>query len=139
MTKFDAKRLEEAQRLRCPECGAPMVLRETSKYRYPRTGEPRKFWSCSRFPACRGIHGAHPNGKPLGVPANAETKRARIRAHRVFDTLWRGGPMSRDQAYRWMQDALGMTKRQAHIGKFTIDECERLITAVAQLERGAFP
>lgn len=53
----------------CGECQAPMLLRES------RFG---KFYGCTRFPECRGTHGAHPDGRPLGVPANAETKEARV-------------------------------------------------------------
>lgn len=113
----------------CPECGAPMVLRETEKFRYPN-GDARRFWGCSRFPACDGIHGAHPDGTPLGIPADKATKQARITAHAAFDSLWKGGAMSRKAAYRWMQQALAMTEDEAHIGRFTIEQCTRLENAV---------
>jgi len=90
-----------------------------------------KFYGCERFPDCDAAHGAHEDGRPLGVPANHETKQARIRAHAAFDTLWKSGLMGRNAAYRWMQSTLGMTPDEAHIGRFDIATCDRLILAVS--------
>lgn len=103
----------------CADCGAPMKLKDS---RYGR------FWSCTRFPACRGGHGAHPDGMPLGTPADKPTKRARIKAHAAFDPLWKGkgAPMQRGEAYVWLTKAMGRTE-QIHIGDLTLDECAQVI------------
>ncbi len=101
----------------CGECQSPMALKNS------RFG---KFWGCTRYPLCMGTHGAHPDGKPLGVPANAATKQARMRAHAAFDRLWRSGKMSRTDAYRWMQKNMDLTKDEAHIGKFDMAKCAKL-------------
>jgi len=106
----------------CP-CGAVMQLKDS------RHG---KFYGCRDWPACDYTHGAHPDGSPLGVPANKETRQARMRAHDAFDTLWKGGGMKRREAYRWMQEALGLSEDEAHIGKFDVETCERLIEAVEE-------
>jgi len=115
----------------CPECGALMSLRP-SKYGL--------FYGCIYYPTCKSAHGAHPDGAPLGVPTTKEGKLARIRAHDAFDKLWnngrKDGSMSRKAAYRWMQAALGMTKEEAHIGKFDIATCERLIAVVTAYLKG---
>jgi hypothetical protein len=80
----------------CPECGERMVLR-ASRYGL--------FYGCERFPLCNAAHGAHRDtGKPLGVPADAETKRARIRAHDAFDTLWKTGRTVRGSTVRDSRD-----------------------------------
>lgn len=107
--------------LQCPECQAPLVLR-SSKY--------GPFYGCSTYPKCKSAHGAHPNGAPLGIPATKEVKDARIRAHAVFDTLWSTGTMTRKEAYKWMQMALGLSKQQAHIGNFDLATCDKLVAAV---------
>lgn len=113
-------------------CGAKMILRETSKYKW-NNGQNRLFYGCSMFPKCKGTHGAHPNGEPLGTPADTKTKAARMVAHASFDLLWKPmkAPLTRDEAYLWMQSKLGMTSDQAHIGKFTVEQCESLCKAVA--------
>jgi ssDNA-binding Zn-finger/Zn-ribbon topoisomerase 1 len=104
-----------------------MVLRKS------RFGQ---FYGCTRFPECKGTHGAHPDGKPLGIPADSRTKQARIRAHAAFDELWKDGRMRRPDAYRWMQQAMGLDVDGAHIGKFTIEQCDQLVTLVQQHQEG---
>ena len=113
----------------CPECGAPMVLRETTKFTY-KNGDPRKFYGCSRFPACRAAHGAHPDGKPMGVPANLETKQARMAAHAAFDAHWQKRGLSKKQAYLFLQDVMGMTAAEAHIANFDKAQCELLVQRI---------
>lgn len=104
----------------CGECGSPMVLKQS--YRFPSP-----FWSCSRFPECRGSHGAHPDGKPLGVPANKETKDWRIRAHDEFDKIWKTKEfgVTRQQAYKMLASL--MCKHRIHIGESNVDECKIII------------
>lgn len=115
--------------LRCADCGAIMVRRTGN----PSGGAPRRFWGCSTFPKCRGTHGAHQRtGEPLGVPADAETRAARRRAHLAFDQLWRGGSMTRPAAYEWLRTVMAMTKDDAHIARFTLADCERLESALAK-------
>jgi ssDNA-binding Zn-finger/Zn-ribbon topoisomerase 1 len=108
----------------CAECGAKMVLRE-SKF--------GPFYGCTSYPECKGSHGAHSDGKPKGKPGNAATKKARIEAHRLFDRIWKENLVrNRGAAYTWMQKALGLSKAEAHIGEFSIDQCEKLMRAVYQ-------
>jgi ssDNA-binding Zn-finger/Zn-ribbon topoisomerase 1 len=108
----------------CGECGAIMKLRRSRAY--------GRFYGCSRFPECTATHGAHQaTGQPLGTPADKPTREARQRAHAAFDHLWQSGVMRRKDAYRWMQDALGLTKKKAHISMMDIATCERLLAAVA--------
>lgn len=103
----------------CPECGELMVIRKSPDYENP-------FYGCSAFPDCRGTHGAHPDGAPLGVPANKATKAARMQAHLLFDKLWKNrGPMKRNEAYEWLQGAMSMTEEECHIGRFDIETCQR--------------
>ncbi len=109
----------------CPECGARMALKE-SKHGY--------FYGCSKWfeTKCSGSHGAHPNGKPLGIPANKATKLKRIITHGFFDKLWVGQPITRDQAYRWLQKEMRMTEQECHIGRFNMDECDMVIYLVSK-------
>jgi hypothetical protein len=111
----------------CPDCGAEMVLRWASF-------AERLFYGCVRWPECTANHGAHPNGYPLGKPADRDTRRARSAAHRAFDRLHngRGAPMTRTAAYAWMRVALRLTDEAAHIALFGREECSRLVTAVRE-------
>jgi ssDNA-binding Zn-finger/Zn-ribbon topoisomerase 1 len=119
----------ERDDLTCGECGM-------SKMRLIAlpTGH---FYGCARYPTCRGTHGAHPDGSPMGTPGDTLTREARMRAHEIFDQLWKTGKMSRDDAYKWLAQKLGMTKETAHIGRFDVKTCERVIKhAKARLKEG---
>lgn|GEM_PF-1633466 len=105
----------------CPDCGGEMVLR-TSRYGL--------FYGCKAFPKCQATHGAHKDGRPLGIPADSDTKRARITAHNVFDRIWKDKYMRRGDAYAWMAEQMGMEKDEAHIGRFDMEQCEKLIAIV---------
>lgn len=120
----------------CPLCGSPMVLRMTTKFTYG-DGSHRKFWGCSSYPKCRAVHGAHPSGHPVGIPGDGPTKAARMAAHDAFDTLWKSGQMTRKDAYRAMQRAFGMTKDEAHIGNFSVDQCDRVVAWIEGMREGA--
>lgn len=105
----------------CPDCGGEMVLRN-SRYGL--------FYGCKDFPRCRATHGAHRDGRPLGIPADSDTKRARITAHTVFDRLWKNRYMHRGEAYAWMAREMGLEESEAHIGRFDMNQCERLLAIV---------
>ena len=122
----------ETPRLACPEPGCRGVLRLQRSLLYGL------FYGCE-MPDCTGRHSAHQaTGEPMGTPATKEVRAARIRAHEAFDTLWKkrspwqkaAPPMKRTAAYAWMQRALNLSKDAAHIGLFTVDQCEALIVAV---------
>jgi ssDNA-binding Zn-finger/Zn-ribbon topoisomerase 1 len=124
--KFIRTRADEIKKLKgaCPECKSDMVLRN-SKH--------GKFYGCSKYPKCRASHGAHEDGTPLGKPADQETKDARIEAHNIFDMLWKGiGPLTRKEAYKWMQEKMGLSEAEAHIGMFDKEQCEKLIQVVIE-------
>lgn len=111
--------------LACPDCGARLYLRP-SKF-----DAARVYYACPRAAdGCKGAHSAHPDGRPMGDPADPETRTARRAAHAAFDQLWQGGEMSRTGAYRWLQKAMGMNVEEAHIGRFDAAQCARLIELV---------
>ncbi len=119
MNTLVPKEYKGIKELVCPECGAPMILRN-SQY--------GKFYGCTKFPVCRATHGAHKDtGEPLGIPGDAETKKLRMEAHELFDKLWITKLMKRQDAYRWLQNAMGMTKDEAHIARFDKQQCRTLI------------
>lgn len=119
-------RSQEVQ-LDCPECGSQMVFR-SSRFGY--------FYGCNRYPACSGSHGAHSDGRPLGVPANKETKQARQLAHAAFDKLWQEGYMTRDEAYQKLQELMGLPAKDAHIAMFSKEQCETLMLKMLRLRYG---
>jgi ssDNA-binding Zn-finger/Zn-ribbon topoisomerase 1 len=111
--------------IKCPDCGAPMVLRSTNKYKY-KDGSPRKFYGCSTFPKCRGTHGAHPDGSLLGTPGDSKTKISRMAAHESFDRLWKNNHMERGYAYEWLAIQMRISVEHCHIGNFNEEQCQQV-------------
>lgn len=107
-------------KLICPDCGAKMVLRWSGKFN-------RNFYGCTNFPKCRGTHGAHPDGSPLGVPGDTATKQGRIECHTLFDEVWKSEnpQLKRKNAYRLLAKLMGLRTEDAHISSFSLDDCRR--------------
>jgi hypothetical protein len=131
--RIGLKTYTEVGGLKCAECGNELVLKE-DKYgvRYLPASCDREY--------CVGSVGAHPDGRPLGKPADRRTKLARINAHEEFDRLWKnGGRMARAQAYAWMIRALGIEAKDAHIGEFDAARCRKLAEAMRRDFPDLFP
>lgn len=109
--------------LDCPDClgKSHLQLRKSDAHGL--------FYGCVKWPDCRGTHGAHPDGRPKGIPGNKATREARIKAHEVFDLLFSGPKpkMTEEAAYVWMAGAMGLSFEEAHIARFTVEQCNALI------------
>jgi hypothetical protein len=91
-------------------------------------------YKCTK-PGCDGIHTAHPNGSPAGVPADKFTRKARMRAHEAFDRVWESKTMSRSDAYTWLDLVMGLEAGKAHISMMSKEQCALVVEKV----RGTFP
>jgi len=68
----------------------------------------------------------------MGVPADKATRTLRHDLHLAFDGLWMGGngfhgdrKTRRQTAYAWLQQRMGISKEQCHIGMFTAAQCQQ--------------
>ncbi len=83
------------------------------------------FYQCSPCKAYVGCHGT--SEKPLGRLANSELRKAKGKAHRHFDQLWRSGDMKRQEAYKWLATTLCIDASECHIGMFNVKTCELVV------------
>lgn len=106
--------------LACPECGAPMELVWSDRYRY-KDGRRRPFYRCYKSPECTGTHGAHPNGAPLGRPANKETRVLRMKVHAELDKIfpWKK-KIGKVKTHRWL---LERDFGGGHVANMSATEC----------------
>lgn len=115
-----------AENIICPYCGRKPELRDNSII-YGRTYGHGKTWICAGFPECDSYVGAHPSGEPLGIMTDAEHRSLKKEAHALFDPLWKGGEMSRPEAYKYLQKIMELDADHAHIGMMTKDQLKILI------------
>lgn len=109
----------------CPKCNkeAPWV---ENKEKYGRNFG--KSYMCYFCKPCGTYVGCHNNTRnPLGTMADKELMQWRMKAHAVFDPLWRGGKMSRKSAYKLLREKLG---REIHIGESDIETCKEIISTI---------
>ena len=106
----------------CPYCNNKSA-QVTGQKIYPHRKDLYSKWFYVCEP-CDAYVGCHPGGdKPLGRLANSGLRLAKRHTHAAFDPLWRDGPMSRRQAYKWLSGQLSIPPEDTHIGMFDIDRC----------------
>lgn len=109
----------------CPYCNAKAKLVSSAAVYGKHYG---KIWLCSNYPKCDSFVGVHKDtDKPLGTMANKLTRWWRKKTHESIDWLWKDKVMSRKNVYYAIKNLMNMTEDQAHIGKFTADQCKELI------------
>ena len=109
---------------KCPYCHNKAILIDSRVIHGKSYG---LIWMCSPCKAWVGVHKNSPTHKPLGSLAKEDLRILRMKAHEVFDSLWRKWGISRKEAYVYLQNLMDMTPEQAHIGRFNEYECRKLI------------
>jgi hypothetical protein len=59
--------------------------------------------------------------------AGSPLARARLAAHKAFDTKWQSGGMTRSAAYRWLAKEMGMTRDECHMFQMLEEECWEVV------------
>lgn len=135
MTKTAAKSKPEVY---CPYCGAEAFLvDDTAVYQKSYGG---KVWLCSPCKAWVGCHKNSKNHIPLGRLANASLRKLKIRAHALFDPLWKAAKQhrgwtqshARAKAYSWLAKSMDIPCSECHIGMFDED---RVLLAIEVLRK----
>ncbi len=107
----------------CRHCNAEIYGREYGEW-------PWAFLCQNKD--CRAYVGLHPlTGISLGTLATASIRSARRRAKDLFNPLWQSGETTRDEAYAWLTEQLGITNvEDCHIGWFDVPECKHVLASV---------
>lgn len=122
-TKTQQTKLGQADStLICPSCHSPMILRQTTRIRYPKSDKPRLFYGCSAWPKCTEAIGAHPDGQPLGIPVRKAYRTLRHTLHVKLGENYK----------QWLVDNLEIPKARAHIGMLTEAEIDKAIVLLKE-------
>ncbi len=120
--------------INCPYCGSPALCRPAAMVHGSSTLEKGRYlYVCSRFPECDAYVAAHKKDKsPMGTLADRELRHKRILAHNALAELQKVRHMEKWAAYLWLQGKLGLGEEQAHIGLFSSQMCDRVISLCHQ-------
>lgn len=95
----------------------------------------KRFYLCR---PCDAYCGTHPDGRPMGFPADRQLRKARNYVHALFDPLWekvaeaydgednrklRG--VARSRAYRWLAERLAIEPAACHVTMFDLERCRQ--------------
>lgn len=130
----------------CPYCNQPANLVYGSQV-YGNRSPPEiarlRIWSCK---GCRAHTRCHPNSlRPMGTLAREDLRKARQEAHKALDSLWTCRPRykerkaARQETYLWLQQAMGLTESECHIGLFNIEQCRRVIELCEERKSNDLP
>lgn len=110
----------------CDYCGKRAELVDGSVV-YPNHIDLREklFWYCAPCRAWVGVHKG--TARPLGRLADYVLRKAKIRAHAAFDPLFNRGEISRQSAYKWLSESLGISSDLCHIGMFDLETCSKVV------------
>jgi|SRR6185312_3010121 len=112
---------------KCPYCGKGVVVVDSSVI-YGAGHHYGLMKTCQDFPKCDSYSG---HGASL---ANKELRELRKKCHRLFDAKWKAGEITRGESYKWLQRVMKMRHEDAHISKFGIEECKKLLSLL-QIEK----
>lgn len=114
----------------CPYCGASAVCRPASTVYGADTIDRKSFlYLCSNWPSCDAYVGAHKaDRRPMGTLANSRLRHKRILAHHALERLQQERHMDKWASYVWLQAKLGLDERNAHIGMFSEQQCDQVIS-----------
>lgn len=110
----------------CGYCHKPAML-TTGKKVYPWRPDlaDKPMYACFD---CNAWVGCHPGTTiSLGRLANKESRHLKMLAHEAFDPLWKEKKLTRSQAYKWLREAMGLSKKECHIGLMSDDDLKRAI------------
>jgi hypothetical protein len=100
----------------CPKCLSEMILEYSPKHQ-------RFFYYCPNK-NCDIAISAHPNLKPVGIPANRTTRELRQYTHKLANHIWNyKDPVKRNKMYKWLEKH-SISK---HIGKMGTKELGEII------------
>ena len=118
----------------CPYCGAMTHLR-TADGIYLDNSRNTMLYVCKNYPRCDSYVRVHPGTTiPVGTVANKKLRSMRNEAHRYFNQIYYRGIMSKQEAYMWLSDLLGLPMASTHIGmmgeyycQLVIEECKKVL------------
>ena len=117
--------------MNCPYCGRAAVLEDSAKIYGKSYG---LFWICRGFPECDAYVGTHKNSRahaPLGRMANGKLREWKVKAHDAFDGWWKREGVDRYRAYGELAERMGIPRKDAHIGKFGVEQCRKVVEMFA--------
>ena len=111
----------------CPNCSSSVELISNSKIYRKEIGEGPFAYRCTGS-ECQSYVGIHPKTDiPLGTLADEKTRKARSAAKAIFQPMWEIDGFTKDSAYAWLAEKMGIKHEHCHVGWFNFEQCNQVI------------
>lgn len=110
----------------CPYCGGKTQYVDSSVVYGTSYG---MIYYCQKDQAWVGVHKGTSNA--LGRLADAELRQWKIKAHALFDPLWKKGLYTRKDAYAALARLLDIPPEYCHIGYFGVENCKKVVETIS--------
>ncbi len=109
----------------CPHCGGSVsYVNNQQIYGRPYGNWPYAYLCDDR--ECDSYVGVHPNTViPLGTLANRAMRDARKKHKPKFFALLKKKGWARNKGYKWLAEAMGLSRQETHWGMFDVEQCEK--------------
>ena len=105
----------------CPYCGKESELIDSAEIYGESYGAMYICRGCNAYVGCySGTTTA------LGRLADADLRKAKMRAHHYLDQLWKDRRHRRYSTYTWLSKQLGIPRELTHVGMSDIEQCRRI-------------
>jgi hypothetical protein len=112
----------------CPYCTSPVEF-VSKRALYQVSPAKAMVYRCSRA-SCDAYIGCRAGTDiAIGTLANPETRRARREAYACLNAVIESGRMSKNEAYAWLENLLGLPYNRRGIGWLDDHECKILVKA----------
>lgn len=79
---------------------------------------------CTECGAYVGTHEPWPD-RALGILADAEMRKWKMKCHKLFDPFWKGKRSARRTMYGRLAEQMGIPVSECHFGYFDLDELKK--------------
>ena len=87
------------------------------------------MYVCSNWPTCDSYVMAHLEDlRPMGTMANGALRHKRILAHKALQAYRKASHTDKWASYIWLEGKMGLDQQRTHIGMFSEEQCDRVIT-----------
>lgn len=119
----------EPQPSKCHFCGGEVVFTTNDKI-YGRKYGNGMCYLCTK---CKAYVGVHSNSRTaLGILANDEMKKWKIKCHELFDSKWKNGDISRNYLYAKLAGQMKIERSHCHFGHFDLEELKRAYSIISK-------
>lgn len=119
----------EPQPSKCHFCGGEVVF-TTNDNIYGRKYGNGMCYLCTK---CMAYVGVHSNSRTaLGILANDEMRKWKIKCHELFDSKWKRGYDDRNYLYAKLAGQMKIERSHCHFGHFDLEELKRAYSIISK-------